>query len=258
MSESLKVGYLQFNIAWENKKRNIHTIENYLKFLSSDCDVLILPEMFSTGFSMNAANLAEDEYGETISWMQSTALSYNIVLSGSIIFKDGHYFRNRLIWVQPDGKIKYYDKRHLIALSGEDKHYTKGIKREIFEYKSWKFFPSICYDLRFPAWFTNNLDYDVIINVANWPAIRAKHWKVFLKSRAIENQSYLIGVNRVGTDEKGFNYRGESAIIDFNGKTLEQSYDSMGIFYAGLRKNNLVDFRNKYPFLKDQDHIRIL
>lgn len=253
----LNISGIQYDINWENREANIEKVEELLVDIPKETDVVLLPEMFTSGFSMNVKELAETMKGNTVDWMLKTAKSLNSVVAGSIIIKENDNFRNRFLWVEPNGEIQYYDKRHSFGLGDEDQYFTSGSIRKIIEYKGWKIFPIICYDLRFPEWIKNNLNYDLIINVANWPSVRAEHWKTFLKSRAIENQSYVFGLNRVGVDALKRHYSGDSAIVDFNGNILDSQNETTGIISASLSKTKLKEFRTNFPFLKDQDQFEI-
>lgn len=256
--EFLNVSGLQFDIAWEDKDRNIFRIEEIINSIDDNCDVIVLPEMFTTGFSMNANNLAETMEGDTIKWMLNTAKQKDSVITGSLIIKENNYFRNRLLWINPNGEISYYDKRHSFGLAGENKYFKNGNDTVIFTYKNWRIFASICYDLRFPEWLKNRFDYHVLLNVANWPGTRAKHWNSFVNARAIENQSYVIAVNRIGTDGEGRTYSGDSSIIDYDGNVLNKASNTEIIINAKLSMQILLDFRTKFPFLKDQDKFEII
>lgn len=249
----ITISGIQFDIVWENKNANINKLELLLQDIPDNTDIVILPEMFTTGFSMNTKLLAESMDGFTVNWMLEKASMLNKVISGSIIIKENDIYRNRFLWVEPNGNIQYYDKKHSFGLGNEDKFYTNGNKRIIIEYKGWKIFPSICYDLRFPKWLKNTLGYDILLNVASWPKVRAAHWNTFLKSRAIENQSYAIGINRVGIDGNNINYSGDSAIIDFDGNILNYIGNTQGIITTTLSKSKLDNYRKSFPFLKDQD-----
>lgn len=253
----ITISGIQYDIIWEDRDKNIARIESMLPSLPEETAILVLPEMFTSGFSMNPTPLAENMDGETIRWMKELAVGKNIVVCGSIIVKEEGLHRNRFLWVEPGGHIRHYDKRHSFGLAGESKHYTNGSKRITFDFKGWKFLPGICYDLRFPVWMKNNLGYHVIINVANWPSPRAAHWSTFLISRAIENQSYLIGINRVGTDGEGRYYAGDSAIVDYNGSCLAKISHIEGIVSAKLSMEKLQEYREGYPFLKDQDSFKL-
>jgi len=251
--KDLIISGIQFDIVWEDKKANFKKLESLLRDVPGDTDIILFPEMFTTGFTMNAANLAETMEGETVSWMRRIAREKNSVVAGSIIVKEGKNHFNRFIWVQPDSTVLFYDKKHLFSPGGERKYYGSGTKRVVIEYQGWKIFPSVCYDLRFPCWLKNDLDYDVLINVANWPAIRAKHWDTFLRSRAIENQAYAIGINRTGVDGRNIEYSGDSASYNYDGNTVIKAGNIETVVTAKFNKARLDKFRSRFPFLKDMD-----
>lgn len=251
--DDLIISGIQFDIVWEDKKANIEKLESLIKDVPSESDVILLPEMFTTGFSMNAMSLAETMSGNTLAWMKKTSNSLNKVIAGSIIIHDDGKYRNRFLWVEPDGKINFYDKKHSFTPGGESEFYTNGERRKVIDYKGWRIFTSICYDLRFPNWLQNDIHYDILVNVASWPEIRATHWKTFLQSRAIENQAYTIGINRIGKDGRDIKYSGDSGIYDYNGNFLSGLGNMEGIISAKLSKTNLENYREKYPFLEDMD-----
>lgn len=283
---TLTVSIIQSELHWENKAANRAMFEKKIFSIEERTEVVVLPEMFSTGFSMNAEKLAEDMDGETVQWMKRIAAEKNIILTGSIIIKDsgqggtndtgqteadrpgaGLRYYNRLIWMQPNGQFGYYDKRHLFAYAGEDKQYSAGNKRLIASVKGWKINLQICYDLRFPVWScqnpvsqkeaANGPEYDVLIYVANWPERRNIAWKTLLAARAIENQCYVIGVNRVGTDGNNIYYSGDSMIVDPLGEVLYYMKDAEDIFTMTLDKSHLESVREKFPFWKDGDRFFI-
>jgi omega-amidase len=254
---------MQSSLYWEDKKSNLSMLEQKIKSIREKTEIIILPEMFSTGFSMRAEDLAESMDGETVNWMRKIAAEKKVVLTGSVIIKDkGHYY-NRLIWMLPDGSYGVYDKRHCFAYAGEDKHFTAGSKRLIASVNGWKINLLICYDLRFPAWSRQassggpELEYDVLIYVANWPDRRIHAWKTLLCARAIENQSYVVGVNRVGDDGNGIHYPGESMVIDPMGEVLYHKKEEEDIFTITLDKIHLQNVREKLPFWKDADELEI-
>ena len=233
----MKITIIQSDLVWEDKVANLARFDTHINNIQESTDIVVLPEMFSTGFSMNTAALAESMDGKTIQWMSNHAQTLDAVVTGSLIIKENGQFYNRLIWMKPDGTFEQYDKRHLFGMgSGEDKHYTAGTERLIVTYKGWKICPLICYDLRFPVWSRNTVDYDVLIYTANWPEPRSFHWKTLLVARAIENQSYVIGVNRVGVDALGSLHSGDSCVINPYG-TVEftQAYQEM-VFTTTLSK----------------------
>jgi omega-amidase len=260
---NLKVTVIQTNLHWENPEANRAMLEEKISGIGAT-DVILLPEMFTTGFTMNAAALAEPMNFHTTKWMKNMASKTGALILGSIIIKEGNSFFNRLIWMQPDGVHKTYDKRHLFRMGEEDKVYTSGNTLLIGEWKGWKICPLVCYDLRFPVWSRNrfnkktqSLDYDLLVYVANWPAIRSKHWQTLLKTRAIENQSFVVGANRVGADGKGILYDGHSVVISPKGETMIESIGEETIQTLELNKQELTDWRAKFPAYLDADDFKI-
>ncbi len=254
--EELNISIIQSDLVWEDIDANL---ENFTEKISSiHSDIIILPEMFSTGFSMNAVKFAEDENGKALSWMKEKAKSANSVITGSVMTKENGNYYNRLYWVEPSGKIEFYDKRHLFGLGEEDKVYSAGKKRLIVEYNGWKICPMICYDLRFPVWCRNKNEFDVQIFVANWPEKRSAHWKALLQARAIENQVFVVGVNRVGTDANGYSHSGDSTLIDPIGEIIFQESNKEIVFTYTLSKFDLKVKRKQYPFLQDGDDFKLL
>lgn len=240
-------------------------LEEKIVELYQKTEIVILPEMFNTGFSMNAAMLAETMDGPTVEWMRKVSAENRVILTGSLIIEDGKKFYNRLIWVMPNGDLGYYDKRHLFAYSGEDKEFSSGNKRLITSVKGWKLNMLVCYDLRFPVWArqtpvkTENpgYEFDVLVYIANWPERRSHAWKTLLCARAIENQCYVIGVNRVGKDGHDIYYSGNSLVIDPLGEVLYHMADEEDIFTITLQKERLDEVRSKFPFIKDADEFTI-
>jgi len=225
-------------------------------------ELVVLPEMFSTGFSMEAETLAEDMDGPTLSWMKKIAGLKKIILTGSIIAREGDKFFNRLLWVLPNGQYGHYDKRHLFAYAGEDNRYSPGNKRLIASVNGWKIHLLICYDLRFPVWSRQSIqngqpEYDLLVYVANWPERRNHAWKSLLQARAIENQCYVVGVNRVGDDGHGIYHSGDSMVVDPLGNILYHKAHEEDLFTIALEKEKLEEVRNKFPFWKDADHFLI-
>jgi len=257
-ADQLTISLIQPDIAWENKDANLNQYEHYISNIVEKKEVVVLPEMFSTGFSMQPEKLAETMEGPSVQWMKDMASKYRCILTGSLIIEeDGKYF-NRLIWMQPDGRYGTYDKRHLFGYASEDQHYNPGNKRLIASVKGWKINLMVCYDLRFPVWARNTKDaYDVLIYVANWPERRSLAWRTLLQARAIENQSYVIGVNRVGTDGKDIHYRGESSVFGPMGEMIWQGSEA-GVQTVTLEKELLMKVRQELPFLKDADEFLIL
>lgn len=255
--QDLTITTVQTDLLWENKKGNLAHLDYLLSKLNESTDLIILPEMFTTGFTMNAEAMAESMEGEAVQWMAEKAKLFNAVITGSLVIEVDGDFYNRLVWMRPDGTISFYDKRHLFTLAKEDQTFQPGKKKLVLDYKGWKICPLICYDLRFPAWSRNQEDYDLVFYVANWPKPRATHWKALLQARAIENQSYVIGVNRVGVDEKENSYTGDSAVIDYSGMIRYQVSEVEDIFTTVLSYSDQQTFRRKLNFLPDRDQITI-
>jgi predicted amidohydrolase len=255
---SLTITIIQTNLFWEDKKANLETLQQKIESITEKTEVVILPEMFSTGFSMKPELFAEKMNGETIQWMKKISSERKIILAGSIIIEEnGNYF-NRLIWMLPNGKYGFYDKRHLFAYGDEDAHYSAGNKKLIASAKGWKINLQVCYDLRFPVWTRqpsgkNEAKYDLLINVANWPEKRSAAWKILLQARAIENQCYVVGVNRVGEDGHKIYYSGDSSIIDPLGEIIYQKNKEEDIFTYTLQKEKVEEVRKYFPFWKDAD-----
>ncbi len=252
---SLTFTLLQTNLFWEDKKANLLMLENKIENIKEKTQIIVLPEMFSTGFSMQPKLLAEKMDGETIDWMKKIASTKKIIVAGSIIIEENEQYYNRLIWMMPNGQMGYYDKRHCFAYGGEDKHYTPGKTKTIAQVNGWKINLQICYDLRFPVWSRqqkNNM-FDAIIYVANWPKKRSYAWKSLLVARAIENQCYVIGVNRVGKDGNEIEYAGDSMVINPLGEVIYYKEDVDDIFTITLNKQTIEDVRNQFPFWKDAD-----
>jgi predicted amidohydrolase len=251
--QDLKVTIIQTDLVWENIAANLANLEKQLQTISEPTDLILLPEMFTTGFSMKSEVLAETIDGKTMQWMARQAQKHNAVIAGSLMIKDKGNYYNRLIWMRPNCSYEFYDKRHLFAMSGEHEYFKAGENRLIVELKGWKICPMICYDLRFPIWSRNTEDYDLLLYVANWPTQRIAHWQTLLTARAIENQSYTIGVNRIGTDIYGTYYSGHSAIIDMLGVTLFEKTHQPAVHTQTLSKIYLNKIRESLPFLKDRD-----
>ena len=254
--ENLKITIIQPDIIWENVQANLDKYSEIIAGIEQT-DVIILPEMFTTGFSMNPEILKEKMDGSSVQWMKKMAKEKDASVVGSLIIEENEKTYNRAIWVFPDGKTEFYDKRHLFAMGQEHLHYSPGVEKQMVEFRGWKFCPLICYDLRFPVWSRNTENYDVLIYVANWPSPRHHHWKVLLVARAVENQSYCIGVNRTGTDGTGLKYSGDSCMISPKGfaefmgenestKTFEISY------------SEIHEYRKSFPLLEDRDEFQII
>ena len=256
MKEQLKVSILQSNIFWEDKLANLKYFEKKIDKISQT-DLIVLPEMFTTGFTMNPEPLAETMDGKTVNWMLDLASEKKSLIVGSVIIEDDSYYYNRLIAAFPNGTLQYYDKRHLFTLANEHQHYTAGTDQLLINYKGWKIFPLICYDLRFPVWARNTVNYDVLIYIASWPKIRIAAWDTLLKARAIENMCYTIGVNRVGVDANDFEYPGHSVVLDaFGNEILSTNENQEGVFNVILDKDKLDEIRKKLQFLNDRDSFK--
>ncbi len=250
----LKVTVVQDALVWEDGEANMAALDRKLDQFSDATDLVVLPEMFTSGFSMNAAQLAQTMEGPAVQWLVQKAASLQADIVGSVIIEEKGCYFNRLLWARPDGDLKHYDKRHLFRMAGEDQTYTAGDQKLIVELRGWKIRPFICYDLRFPIW-TRNLNnvYDAAVFIANWPEVRAHHWKCLLQARAIENQCYVIGVNRVGTDGNNITYSGDTSIIDPLGNIDFQNAHAPCMYTQTLSAATLGMVREKFPVWMDAD-----
>lgn len=249
----MKIALVQTSLFWENITENRSHLTQKITDSVKDVDLIVLPEMFSSGFTMNPKAVAETMQGETVLWLQHLAMAKNCAITGSLVIEEkGNYF-NRLVFVFPNGEINYYDKRHLFTLAGENGIYSHGTNKLIVEYRGFKICPLICYDLRFPVFSRNVEDYDILIYVANWPKLRINAWDILLKARAVENMSYVIGVNRVGLDGNNHEYIGHSQAIDFSGNYLIEPQEMDDIFIVELDKEQLIETKAKFNFLNDRD-----
>ncbi len=260
---SLTFSLVQTQLYWEDKTANLAMLREKIAGITAKTEVVVLPEMFSTGFSMQPGKLAEPMGGETLAWMKELAASKKIILTGSVIIEEAGHYYNRLLWVLPNAIVGQYDKRHRFAFAGEDEQYTAGNKRLIAQVKGWKINLQVCYDLRFPVWARQQAndpepEYDVLVYVANWPERRSHAWKTLLVARAIENQCYVIGVNRVGNDGNGIYHSGDSMVIDPLGEVLYHNTHVEDIFTITLDKEKLDEVRCRFPFWKDADHFSII
>ncbi len=254
MKDELKVALLQSDLVWEAPELNRKAFSEKIKDITEQVDIIILPEMFTTGFTMNAAEVAETMEGKTVGWMKYEASKHNAAIVGSVIILEDDAYYNRLLFVEPSGKITIYNKRHTFTLVGEDKVFTAGKEKVIIEYKGWSICPLVCYDLRFPVWARNTENYDVLIYVANWPKPRVSAWDALLKARAIENMSYCIGVNRVGIDGVNSEYSGHSAVYNVLGDLLTSfGVNKEQTEIVTLEKRHISAYRNKLKFLNDRD-----
>ena len=256
--ENIKVALYQFDVLWEDPSSNKAKIERWLKKTDQNIDIVFLPEMFTTGFTINAESLAEKMDGETIQWLKEISAEYQFAICGSLIITENNEFFNRFVFVEPTGEIHFYNKRHLFTMSGENTHYQKGEERVIITYNGWRICPLICYDLRFPVWSRNKNDYDLLVYTANWPSNRQEIWNTLLKARAIENQAYVIGVNRIGIDGNSISHAGNSQVIDPKGTVIASTEDYFGEIISGeLSFSELIKFRESFQVLDDADKFQI-
>lgn len=259
----LTVSLIQANLHWEDVAANLAMFDQKINSIKEKTEVIVLPEMFSTGFSMQSERLAQTMDGSAVQWMKQKAKEKNVIITGSLIIEEGGEYFNRLIWMLPNGAFGTYNKRHLFGFAGEHDHYTAGDKRLIAQVKGWKLNLSVCYDLRFPVWARNSIlengepAYDVLINVANWPERRNTPWRALLQARAIENQCYVIGVNRVGNDGNDIYHSGDSSIIDPIGEIIYHKAHDEDVFTYTLSRSHLNELRARFPFLKDADRFII-
>ena len=265
---TLTITTIQSHLIWEDKAANLRMLEQKIVGIEEKTEIVVLPEMFNTGFSMRPEALAETMDGESVEWMKRVSRKNGIVLTGSIMIEEEGNYYNRLIWMLPNGQYGHYDKRHLFAFGEEDKHYSPGNKRLIASVKGWKINLLVCYDLRFPVWARQvplsfgrgvggEVEYEVLIYVANWPERRSHAWKTLLCARAIENQCYVVGVNRVGNDGKNVYHSGNSLVIDPLGQVLYHMADEEDVNTITLQKELLEEVRSKFPFWKDADSFNI-
>jgi omega-amidase len=265
MNQPLTVTLIQTQLHWEDRSANLAMLDKKIRSITEKTEVVVLPEMFTTGFSMNPSSLAETMEGETVQWMKKVASDKKIILTGSIIAEENGHYYNRIVWMLPNGQYGVYDKRHRFAYAGEDEQFTAGSKRLIASVKGWKINLLICYDLRFPVWSrqspgesSNAPEYDLLIYVANWPERRSHAWRTLLQARAIENQCYVVGVNRVGDDGNKHHYIGDSMVVDPLGEVLYHKKDAEDIYTITLDKDYLLSIREKLPFWKDSDRFVIV
>lgn len=257
IQETLTVAVVQSKLIWEDRSKNRSIFEDQILSISKDVDVIVLPEMFTTGFTMNTS-CAESMDGESIQWLQKMAAKKNAVVCGSLIIVEHANYYNRLIWMPPSGDVSYYDKRHLFSYAKEDQYFTSGTSQTIINHHGWRINLNICYDLRFPVSLRNVDAYDCLLFVANWPAKRSLHWKTLLKARAIENLSFVIACNRVGEDENGLVYTGDSTILGPDGIALIEESEESNILIAELSKSTLENHRKTFAFAKDADVFKII
>ena len=254
--QDLTVALVQLATIWESAAQNRDSVERLLAGLPT-VDLIVLPETFTTGFSTDSPHLAEPMDGPTLAWMKALAARTSSVVTGSLLIQDEGRCFNRLLWVTPEGAVQSYDKRHLFSLMGEDRNFVRGSERKIFTLHGWRFAVQICYDLRFPVWCRNRNDYDVLLLVANWPAKRALAWRTLSHARAIENQAYVVALNRVGQDASGLAFGGASLVIDPLGETRVELDGREQVSVARLSAEALMKTRESFPFLKDSDSFTI-
>lgn len=249
----MKTALIQTDIVWENPSENRKILEEKIDDLIESVDLIILPEMFTTGFTMHPEVVAETMEGETLLWLKEIAATKNCAITGSLVIAENENYYNRMVFVFPNGATQHYDKKHLFTLAGEDQVYTSGKEKVIVNYLGWKICLQVCYDLRFPVFSRNTENYDLLIYVASWPKVRTNAWDILLKARAVENVSYAIGVNRIGTDNNNLEYLGHSQLIDELGNYMIEPTEKEGVFIAHLDKSKMLETRNKLNFLNDRD-----
>lgn len=252
----LKIAIIQEDLKWEDSSANLKMFGEYADQLDG-IDLLVLPEMFNTGFSMNPEKVAQSNNGAAIKWMKDLAIENNFAVMASLAVADKENYYNRFVMAYPCTSIKWYDKRHLFRMGGEHELYTPGSDSVVFNYFGWRIKPQICYDLRFPVWSRNKDDYDMLVYVANWPAARANVWETLLKARAIENQCYVIGVNRIGTDGRGIDYKGDSMVINPKGEIVERLNNENGLIETSVELSELKIFREQFPVGLDADNFSV-
>lgn len=252
--QDLKVTVIQTELFWEDIDANINLFDKKIDEIAENTDLIVLPEMFTTGFTMHAADCAQDMNGSAVSWIKEKAGEKKADIAGSVIIEEGGKYYNRLLWAKPGGELFTYDKEHLFRLAGEEKVYSASHKKITVDVNGWKIRPFICYDLRFPIW-TRNIEplYDVAIFIANWPQKRSAHWRLLLQARAVENQCYVIGVNRVGEDGNGYPHGGDSSIIDAQGRIIFQQSDEACTFTGSLSHKAITSYRKYFPAWMDTD-----
>lgn len=252
-NQILKIALIQSPLVWENVPANADYFSEKIHAIEEPVDLIVLPEMFASGFTMQPSNAAETMDGEMISRIKALAKAKNAAITGSLVIEENGNFYNRLVFVFPSGEIQTYDKRHLFSLAGEEKTYTAGSKKLIVDYNGWKICLLVCYDLRFPVFSRNVENYDLLVYVANWPKVRINAWDILLRARAVENLSYVVGVNRTGFDGNDHEYNGHSQTIDFLGNYCLPPQENEGVFIVDLDKNQMLETRKKFGFLNDKD-----
>ena len=257
---TLKITTFQAYLFWENIEKNLQNLGLRLSSIREKTDLIVLPEMFNTGFSMNADKLAEEMGGRTMQWMNEQARKFDSVVTGTLIIREDGKFYNRLIWMRPDGTYECYDKRHLFSMAKEEQTFTAGSQKLFVELNGFKICPIICYDLRFPVWLRNTkeADYDMLLLVASWPERRSLHWRTLIPARAVENQAYVVAVNRVGHDGNEIYHSGDSMCIDPNGKVVYYKPNDEDLYTFSINKEEVTRARQDFPFLKDADDFKLI
>lgn len=253
----MKVSVIQFNPVWSEVRHNLDLLTPLIQQLQSKTDLVVLPEMFCTGFNMKPEEQLIIDQEIVPGWMQSLASSCNFAITGTVMARSNGILYNRMYFVSPDKSLLFYDKKHLFGYGGEKDYFASGNERVVWKYKGWKIKPVICYDIRFPVWMRNDSDYDLILCSANWPERRIQHWNKLLQARAIENLSYTIGANRVGAEPTGITYTGESVFINFSGELLKSMNAQELICTCELNKDELLEYRNQFRFLDDRDKFEV-
>lgn len=259
MTDTLSISCIQTELTWENVDQNLKHFANKFDQIPDSTEMVILPEMFTTGFSMNSIELAESMNGKSFNWMKEQSKKFNKIIIGSVIIKENKNYYNRCITMFPNGEYYTYDKGHLFRMENEHEDFTKGESKTIFKHNAWRVCTLICYDLRFPVWSRNQNEYDLLIYIASWPESRREVWNTLLKARAIENQSYVIGVNRIGNDGEGITYSGDTVVINAKGQIVAKANDYKDeIITTELSLKELNKFREKFPVDLDADNFKIL
>ncbi|MDH5366471.1 MAG: amidohydrolase [Cyclobacteriaceae bacterium] len=262
--QDLTISLIQSDLYWHDRSANLAQFEEKIWQIEESTDIIILPEMFTTGFTMDVGNYSEPMRTHTFNWMEQMAAQKNAVITGSYIVNEGGHYYNRMVWMQPDGTYVSYDKRHLFRMSQEHRYFSSGRDFVIAQWKDWRICPLICYDLRFPSWSRNSylidkeiMDYDLLIYVANWPIPRIGAWDILLQARAIENLSYVAGVNRIGIDGNSILYNGHSRVINFKGEIEHNMNSNEGIYTHTLKADELIRYRKKFPTYLDADNVEV-
>lgn len=253
----MKIALIQTEVDWHAASTNRARFDKWFEGLEGGTDLVALPEMFNTGFTMHSSEVAEAMDGPTVTWMRERAVSHGVVIAGSLAVREGDLFFNRVIWAQPNGELASYDKRHCFRMAGEHENYATGNQRVILPLGGWRVCLAVCYDLRFPVWCRNRDDYDVLLCLANWPAVRQMHWSSLLRARAIENQCFSVGVNRVGTDGNDVAYVGGSGVYDFRGEVVMEIPERAQLLHIALDKPSLDEYRAAFPVWQDADQFHL-